>query len=84
MFTLWAVTLYLARNKRLYAVALLPAMFMTVVCTTYILGAPRPEGFGLDVPLAIMLGIGVAMAFAVLFFAYKRKLEPDLEPGLSE
>lgn len=46
VFTLWAITAYLARNKKCYIITLLPAMFMTMVCSTYILFAP--EGFTFD------------------------------------
>lgn len=46
VFTLWAVTVYLARKKKLYIITLIPALFMTMVCTTYIIFAP--EGFGFD------------------------------------
>ncbi len=46
VFTLWAVTMYLARKKKLYMITLIPALFMTMVCTTYIIYAP--EGFTFD------------------------------------
>ncbi len=35
VFTLWAVTVYFVRQKRNYFITLIPAVFMTVVCTTY-------------------------------------------------
>ncbi len=44
VFTLWTVTAWLARNRKLYMITLLPAMFMTCVTVTYIFFAP--EGFG--------------------------------------
>ncbi|MDR3235317.1 MAG: carbon starvation protein A [Prevotellaceae bacterium] len=37
VFTLWAITAYLFRAKKNYWVALVPAVFMTAVCITYIL-----------------------------------------------
>ena len=46
VFTLWAITVYLAKNKKRYVITLIPAMFMTMVCVTYILFAP--EGFTFD------------------------------------
>lgn len=36
VFTLWAVTVYLVRAGKCYWVTLLPALFMTAVCSTYI------------------------------------------------
>lgn len=67
--TLWAVSVWLARKKKFYWIALLPAMFMTVVCSSYILVAP--EGFQLPVNMGV--GIGVAfMSVLTLLFAVWR------------
>lgn len=46
VFTLWAVTVYLARKGKMYFITLIPAMFMTMVCVSYIIFAP--EGFSFD------------------------------------
>lgn len=46
VFTLWAITMYLARKKKMYIITMIPALFMTMVCVTYILFAP--EGFAFD------------------------------------
>ncbi len=74
VFTLWAVTVYLARRGSIYLVTLLPAMFMTVVCTSYLLCASRPEGLGLAQPMAVGLGLMVAVLLTAMFFVYlKRK-----------
>ena len=35
VFTLWAITVYLVHNHRNYYITLIPALFMTVVCTTF-------------------------------------------------
>ena len=53
VFTLWAVTVYLAKRKKSYFITLLPAMFMTMVCVTYIIFAP--EGFTFDNALSSVL-----------------------------
>ncbi|MDR0988181.1 MAG: carbon starvation protein A [Prevotellaceae bacterium] len=47
VFTLWALTVYLVRNKKgcYYLVTLIPACFMTAVCFTYICVEPK-GGFG--------------------------------------
>ena len=46
VFTLWAITVYLVREKkgRYYYVTYFPALFMTAVCTTYICIAPEVSG----------------------------------------
>ena len=37
VFTLWAITVYLVRKRKNYYITLIPALFMTVVCVTYLL-----------------------------------------------
>ena len=36
VFTLWAITVYLVRHHKNYFITLIPALFMTVVCTTFL------------------------------------------------
>ena len=75
VFTLWAITVWLSREVRgkvfgffrSYWLTLLPAMFMTVVCITYILFAPRPEGFGLPYEAALGSGLAVSLILGLLF-----------------
>ncbi len=77
VFMLWAGSAYLARNRKAYWIAMVPAMFMTFVCTTYILYAP--EGFRLDYQLSLACGGFMAVILAGLFlrkFIWKRALEP--------
>ena len=94
VFTLWAITIWLASRKRFYYISLLPALFMTVVTVSYILFAP--EGFGLltdylfglkiDYWIAIGAGVGVACAFLLMFYNKLQKLsgvDPEnLDPQL--
>ena len=37
VFTLWALTVYLARKSKPYIITLIPAMFMTAVCVAFLL-----------------------------------------------
>lgn len=74
VFTLWACSVYLARHGRFYYITLLPAMFMTVVTTSYILVAPSPEGFGLGYDAGIWSGIALAALFTALFARYAGSL----------
>lgn len=73
VFTLWAVTVYLARNGRAYIITMIPAIFMTVVCTSYILFAPRPEGFGLGLSISLGAGVALAIVFLGIFVSWQRK-----------
>ncbi len=63
---LWMSAVYMIRNHRNHWVATIPAVFMTAVCSTYILIAP--EGFGLSTTIAYPAGILVAAISVVLFF----------------
>ena len=66
--TLWAVTIWMLRRKKAYWMGLLPALFMTVVCTSYIMGAP--EGFRLPWGICMGVGIAVMVIAALLFWRY--------------
>ena len=77
VFTLWAATVYLYNQKHTrwgYIIALIPALFMTMVSVSYILIAP--EGIHLAEELR-WLGYTIAGATAllllVLFCVYARK-----------
>ena len=59
---LWAITVYLARQKKLYWITLIPAVFMTAVVTSYLLFSP--EGFSLNYSVAIVAG--VVISFLIL------------------
>lgn len=66
VFTLWAITVYLALKKSwVHWLTLVPALFMTTVCSTYICIAP--EGFSL--PKGIAYGIGlITMIVSFIWF----------------
>ena len=44
VFTLWMITVFLARNRKAYIITLIPAVFMTVVCTTFLVASPQALG----------------------------------------
>ncbi len=63
---LWAITVYMMRENKFYWMALVPAVFMTAVCTTYILVAP--EGLQWPLQTGYWTGFGVTAAVTVMFF----------------
>nr|WP_302829362.1 carbon starvation protein A [uncultured Bacteroides sp.] len=67
VFTLWAVTVYLVRERKghYFYVTYLPTLFMTAVCTTYICVAPG--GFGMQLHTAPVIAILAALVAAVWF-----------------
>lgn len=67
---LWAAAVWLARQGRCYWVALMPALFMTVVCSSYILIAP--EGFSLSLSIGLCAGFFLMAVLALLFSRYIR------------
>ncbi len=69
VFTLWAITVYLAKRKKLYWVSLIPAVFMTAVSVCYIFIAP--EGFGLSSTISYIAGVITCLAVCILFFFKK-------------
>ena len=69
--TLWAVTVWMLRRQKAYWMGLLPALFMTVVCTSYIMGAP--EGFRLPWGFCMGVSIAVTVIAALLFWRYANK-----------
>ena len=71
VFTFWGATVWLARNRRNFYITLIPALFMTTVCTTYILLAPI--GFKLDYTLSCTGGCVVAIALLALFIWWRRR-----------
>lgn len=73
VFTLWAITFFLGRTRRPYIISLLPAMFMTVISASYLLYAPRPEGFGLSLPVSIGIAAIICALITVIFFKHGRK-----------
>lgn len=79
VFTLWACSVYLVRHGRNFYITALPAMFMTCVCTTYILFAPNGvAGDGIGLPWEVSLAGGViAMAGAAFVFMRKYGLRTD-------
>lgn len=92
VFTLWAITVYLARREKAYVITMIPAMFMTAVTVTYIFFAP--EGFnaltrtlsGASISYEAATGIGLTATalLTALFIRFRRSLaqtqplgEPD-------
>lgn len=71
VFTLWAITVYLALKQKNFYVTLLPALFMTAVCSTYLCMAP--EGFALPTTWGYSIGGTCALVGLVWFMIWKKK-----------
>ena len=77
MIVLWAAAMYLAKNKKNYWIAAVPATFMSAVSATYFVMAPECLGLipGLTDNAAVgyPVGIVVAIAFLALFLSKVKK-----------
>ncbi|MBQ8269832.1 MAG: carbon starvation protein A [Bacteroidaceae bacterium] len=63
--TLWCITVYLAKYKKPVLIGLLPALFMTYVCSAYIFISPMMFGIENRV-LAYSLGGVVTVGFSII------------------
>ena len=80
VFTLWAITVYLVRKNKPYVITLLPALFMTGVCSTYLFISK--QAFGLQEDLAYYLGILTGIIAMVWLVVWIRKYgEKEREIG---
>lgn len=63
--------MYLALKKKLFIITLLPAMFMTFVCTTFILISNI--ALSLSPTTSYTIGIAVTLTVTVRFFLWHNK-----------
>ncbi|HXK75250.1 MAG TPA: carbon starvation protein A [Bacteroidaceae bacterium] len=70
VFTLWTVTVYLLKSNKQWILTLIPALFMTAVCSTYLFISP--DVFGLSHELSYTIGGALTLLSLVLFIMYYR------------
>jgi carbon starvation protein CstA len=68
VIVLWAITVYLAVERKPYWITLIPTIFMTAVVTAYILVAP--EGLGIKVLYGQIIGIAFSLVMMGGFFIW--------------
>lgn len=73
VFTLWAITVFLVRERKglYFIITLIPALFMTAICASYICVAP--EGFGILPDFSLVIASVVAVISIVLFSIWYTK-----------
>lgn len=89
VFTLWTITVYLAKEAKPYIITLVPALFMTCVTVTYIFFAP--EGFGaltdklwgfkIGHEASLCIGLLAAAVMLLLFARFLRLRKSTLKPA---
>lgn len=76
IFTFWTITVWLARHRKNFYITLFPGLFMTAVCTSYILVAP--EGFSLPYFWSIAGGLVASVVLLVLFVRWYYNFKKEL------
>ena len=71
VFTLWTVTIYLVQQKKSFFITLVPALFMTVVCSTFLLISS--QAFGLGQMISYIGGAIVLVVALFWFFSWYHK-----------
>jgi len=75
VFTLWMITVYLARNGKPYIITLIPAVFMTVVAVTFLVVSPQALGIkGVTAWVALAV-----VVLAVVWFAVWYRKQPKVK-----
>ena len=77
MVALWTSAMYLLLQERNYWIAKIPALFISMVCVTYILNAPI--GFGLDLTTSTIASSFIVLAMS--FFFYRSALRQKRAPS---
>lgn len=71
VFTLWTATVYLAREHKPYIITLIPALFMTVVCTSFACYSDTMLNLGLTTSYGV--GAFVLLVTTIWFFRWLKK-----------
>lgn len=71
VFTLWAITVYLALKRRLYFITMIPAIFMTCVCTSFL--CVSKDALSMPSEYGYVIGILVAAISTVCFYIWYNK-----------
>ena len=70
--TLWCITLYLARHRKPVVIGLLPALFMTYICSSYIFVSPMMAGLENRVLAYVLGGVLTAAIGMSILFQFKK------------
>jgi len=81
VFTLWACTVFLHQTGKPWMLTIIPALFMTSVCSTYICVAP--EGFQMSQPLSYSIGGVATLISLIAFILYYRRFEKNKKSVVS-
>lgn len=72
--TLWCITIYLSRHNKPIIIGLLPALFMTYVCSSYIFISPMLCGMESRSASYVMGGMLTAFVFLTVVFKMRKSV----------
>ena len=75
VFTLWAITVYLLKNGKPYYFMLIPALFMTTVCATFLFVSK--QAFGMPETVGYLLGVVVLFVEYGWFHSFESKYKKN-------
>ncbi len=73
VITLWAITAYLAQKRKPYIITLLPAMFMTFVCVSYVFVAKHMIHLGNHAVAYLVAAVATAILTAIMLRKIKKQ-----------
>lgn len=76
IFTLWTITVYLANKKKPYIITLIPAVFMTAVCSSFLIVSKTT--LGLPTSVGYVAEFVAAVFASACFFMWKRGKSKDV------
>jgi carbon starvation protein CstA len=80
VFTLWTLTVYLAKNRPAYFwVTLIPALFMTAVCTSFIMISKTAFGLAPEVGFSVAAVVCVVLLGVFLKWKVSQKGAENVE-----
>ena len=71
VFTLWAITVYLALKRKYFVITMIPAIFMTCVCASFL--CVSKDALGMSAGYGYTIGVAVAIICTVWFSRWYRK-----------
>lgn len=79
VFTLWMLTVYLVQRKKPFVITLVPALFMTVICSSFLIISP--SALGVVGPVAYVGSVIVLVLALVWFVSWYRKYQSQGLPA---
>ena len=82
VFTLWMLTVFLAKSKKPFIITLIPAVFMTTVCVTFIVASK--QAFGLSGQWVYISAAAVVLVSLTWFTLWYRKDQKEIKEDFNE